>query len=55
MHLTNLVKLILLSLLAASAQAQLEFKGKIGRTLADSEEYWPEPVTAPEGAPNVLI
>ena len=36
------------SLLAIQAQAANEdtdFKGKIGRTLADSEEYWPEPVT----------
>lgn len=32
-----------------------EFRGTIGRTLAESEQYWPEPVTAPEGAPNVLI
>ena len=31
------------------------FKGKIGSTLKDSEEYWPDPVKAPEGAPNVLI
>jgi hypothetical protein len=42
--------------LAAPAVAQdEEFKGKIGTTLADSEQYWPEPVTPPEGAPNVLI
>ena len=34
---------------------QEEFKGKIGRTLEESEQYWPEPVTAPEGAPNFLI
>lgn len=32
-----------------------EFKGKIGKTLKDSEEYWPQPVTPPEDAPNVLI
>lgn len=31
-----------------------EFKGVIGKTLADSKEYWPEPVTAPKGAPNVV-
>ena len=55
MRMTSLCKLLVLSLLASTAQAQLEFKGKIGRTLADSEEYWPEPVTAPEGAPNVLV
>jgi len=28
---------------------------KIGRTLADSIPYWPEPVRAPEGAPNILV
>ena len=41
--------------LSVSAQKEKEFKGKIGTTLKDSEEYWPEPVTAPEKAPNVLI
>jgi len=39
---------------AAHAQDS-EFKGKIGKTLADSEEYWPEPVQSPEEAPNVLV
>jgi hypothetical protein len=33
----------------------MEFKGRIGTTLEDSEHYWPEPVSPPEGAPNVLI
>ena len=36
------------------AQDTQEFKGTIGQTLADSKEYWPEPVTAPKGAPNVV-
>src|ERR1700744_6304574 len=31
------------------------FKGKIGKTLADSKEWWPQKKKAPEGAPNVLI
>jgi len=31
------------------------FKGKIGLTPADSVKDFPKPVTAPEGAPNVLI
>jgi arylsulfatase A-like enzyme len=30
------------------------FQGKIGRTLAESKEWWPEPVKAPQGAPNVV-
>ncbi len=37
-----------------SERAQ-EFKGKIARSYAESEEWWPEPARAPEGAPNVLI
>jgi hypothetical protein len=31
------------------------FKGKIGRTAADSTPDFPKGVTAPEGAPNVLL
>lgn len=30
------------------------YKGVVGKTLADSKEYWPKPVTAPAGAPNVV-
>jgi len=29
--------------------------GKIGRTFAESEPYWPKPVKAPEGAPNIVV
>lgn len=32
-----------------------EFKGKIGRTYAESEEWYPEPVKPKPGTPNVLI
>ncbi|KTG13391.1 arylsulfatase, partial [Haloferax profundi] len=32
-----------------------EFHGHIGRTYDESEEWWPEPTRAPEGAPNVLM
>lgn len=38
---------------AANAEEQ-PYQGKVGRTLADSKEWWPEPVKAPEGAPNVV-
>ena len=31
------------------------FKGVIGRTTADSKADFPQPVTAPKGAPNVLL
>ena len=32
-----------------------EFPGKMGKTIDDSEEAWPMPIRAPEGAPNVLF
>ena len=31
------------------------FKGKIGRTAADSKTDFPKGITAPNGAPNVLL
>jgi arylsulfatase A-like enzyme len=31
------------------------FKGKIGRTAAESTPDFPKPITAPKGAPNVLL
>ena len=38
-----------------SAQAPTQpYKGVVGKTLADSKEWWPEPVKAPAGAPNVV-
>src|SRR6187455_374338 len=50
--------LLLTALLAVqfgfAQTAPEEFKGVIGKTLADSKEYWPEPVKAPKGAPNVI-
>jgi len=36
------------------ANAQQPFQGVIGRTSAESKEWWPEPVKAPKGAPNVV-
>ncbi|MBW1860570.1 MAG: sulfatase-like hydrolase/transferase [Deltaproteobacteria bacterium] len=32
-----------------------EFKGKVAKSYQESEEWWPEPVLPPEGAPNVII
>lgn len=32
-----------------------EFKGVIGRTFKESESFWPEPVTAPQGSPNIVF
>ncbi|MFV0521995.1 MAG: sulfatase-like hydrolase/transferase, partial [Mangrovibacterium sp.] len=36
-------------------QAPTPFKGKIAKTFEGSEEDFPQPVTAPKGAPNVLL
>jgi len=47
-------------LLAASAGLSLHaqnaqpYQGVVGRTLAESKEWWPKPVTPPAGAPNVV-
>jgi arylsulfatase len=30
------------------------YQGKVGRTLAQSKEWWPDPVRAPAGSPNVV-
>lgn len=37
-----------------TAQAQQPYQGTVGRTLAESKEWWPQPVKAPAGAPNVI-
>src|ERR1700687_3507033 len=36
------------------AQEAQPYQGVVGRTLAESKEWWPEPVKAPGGAPNVV-
>jgi arylsulfatase A-like enzyme len=36
------------------AQKEQPYQGVVGRTLAESKEWWPEPVKAPAGAPNVV-
>jgi arylsulfatase A-like enzyme len=40
--------------IALHAQQAQPYQGTIGRTLAESKEWWPEPVKAPAGAPNVV-
>lgn len=41
--------------LTGQVQAQQQpYQGTVGRTLADSKEWWPEPVKAPQGAPNIV-
>src|SRR3954471_7428279 len=39
---------------ALQAQQDQSYKGRVGKTLAESQEYWAPPVTAPKGAPNVV-
>ncbi len=43
-----------ITMLSAAAQQDPSYKGTIGKTLAESKEYWIPPVTAPKGAPNVV-
>ena len=54
---TFLCALVIVTGLQAQTKTEghMEFKGKIGKTLADSEEYWPEYVKPPKEAPNILI
>ncbi|MBU6157532.1 MAG: arylsulfatase [Bacteroidetes bacterium] len=43
-----------LSVSASYGQEQLPYQGKVGRTLAESKEWWPKEVKAPSNAPNVV-
>jgi len=49
-----LTALVVAQLGFAQNKADANYKGVIGKTLAESKEYWPEPVKAPAGAPNVV-
>jgi len=40
--------------LALHAQEARPYQGVVGRTLAESKEWWPEPVKPPAGSPNVV-
>ncbi len=41
--------------LTVSAQNQPQpYQGVVGKTLADSKEWWPEPLKTPAGAPNIV-
>jgi arylsulfatase A-like enzyme len=52
--------LTLMFVLAASAELALHaqttqpYQGTVGRTLAESKEWWPEPAKPPAGSPNVV-
>jgi arylsulfatase len=52
--LTSALILVSSAQLALHAQAAQPYQGTVGRTLAESKEWWPEPVKAPAGAPNVV-
>jgi arylsulfatase len=64
--LTTLATLVSANLLVASAYAQVAnrdvlpipdppFKGKVGKTLEESTPDYPQPIKAPQGAPNILV
>ncbi len=53
-----LLSAALLALTSVTAFAQNgqapAYQGTVGKTLAESKEWWPAPVKAPKGAPNVI-
>ncbi|HMG82001.1 MAG TPA: sulfatase-like hydrolase/transferase [Ferruginibacter sp.] len=52
-----LLILLLGGLLSTQVKAQNDpqpYGGTVGKTLAESKEWWPNPVKAPAGAPNVI-
>ena len=58
---TNVLKALTSALILAIgakssliAQVAQPYQGVVGRTLAESKEWWPEPAKAPAGAPNVV-
>jgi Arylsulfatase A and related enzymes len=52
--LTSSLILGLSAKLAVHAQEAQPYQGVVGRTLAESKEWWPEPAKASAGAPNVV-
>jgi arylsulfatase len=52
--LTSTLILAVSARLSLHAQDAQPYQGVVGRTLAESKEWWPEPVKAPAGAPNVV-
>ena len=42
------------SLVSAVHADEQTYQGHVGKTLADSKEWWPDPVKAPAGAPNIV-
>jgi hypothetical protein len=52
--LTSTLILASIAEFALLAQTAQPYQGVVGRTLAESKEWWPEPVRPPAGAPNVV-
>jgi arylsulfatase A-like enzyme len=52
--LTSTLILGLSAKVALHAQEAQPYQGVVGRTLSESKEWWPEPVKAPAGAPNIV-
>jgi arylsulfatase A-like enzyme len=52
--LTSVFILASIAAFALHAQTSQPYQGVVGRTLAESKEWWPEPVKGPAGAPNVV-
>lgn len=48
------ISIFLLLTGSITTYAQQPYQGKVGRTLAESQEWWPEPVKPPKDAPNVI-
>lgn len=53
-HLLTMTALTSAVTLTTAVHAQEPYQGTIGKTLADSKEWWPDPVKAPAGSPNVI-
>ena len=49
---TTLVSVV--SLVNSSYSQERAYQGRVGRTLAESKEWWPGPVRPPAGSPNVV-
>jgi arylsulfatase A-like enzyme len=48
------ISFVFFSLSLTAQTSTPAYQGVVGKTLASSKEWWPEPVRAPKGAPNVV-
>ncbi len=55
-HIPFAVGIILGTWASLEVRAQdTSYRGTVGRTLAESKEWWPQPVKPPAGSPNVVL